>query len=181
MASMWKYSSVPAKERLRMIRNGDEDVYKSEIARSVDTANSRKNLGLDISEQKKWIDNISYSYNLYNAERMGISEYNINKTGYADRLLEESAGKGGRKYVTTVGRTATLESRAKKLLGEYYDKVSAYARKRDGVVEWLYNNGIDNKSEDGRKYLEKFDRAFDSAVESYQKEYATKLKKLANS
>ena len=52
MASKWKYASLPASERLNKIRGGDKEVYESEIARSADIINSRKELGLDTSEQR---------------------------------------------------------------------------------------------------------------------------------
>lgn len=179
MASEWKYSAVPASERLYMVKNGDADVYQSEIARSVSTANSRRELGLDISEQKAWIDSLSYNYNLYSAEKMGISPSLVSKTGYADKLLEESAGKSGRRYITTVSKRTNLEHRAKELLTEYYGKVSAFAEKKKNVEEWLMNNGIDQNSETGRKYIEEFEESLKNAAEKYGKEYASKLRSAA--
>ena len=95
MKNKWKYATVSADERLGMVRNGNKDVYDSEIERSVDVIKRNESEGLDISGQKDWIDRLSYNYNLYNAERMGIPEDKVNKTGYADRIL----GKTKKKYV----------------------------------------------------------------------------------
>lgn len=87
MASKWNYASLPAEERLSKIRAGNKEVYESEIARSAEIAKSRKELGLDTSEQRAWIDRVSTAYNKGNAERLGIPESAVNTTGYADRVL----------------------------------------------------------------------------------------------
>ena len=88
MANKWKYSTLPASERLGMVRSGNKDVYDNEIARSLDVIKQKKELGLDISDQKDWIDQVSYNYNLHNANGLA-SASKVNKTGYADRLLGE--------------------------------------------------------------------------------------------
>ena len=63
MANKWRYADLTADARIEKIRGGDKDVYDSEIERSLDVIQSRNELGLDISEQKDWIDKVSYNYN----------------------------------------------------------------------------------------------------------------------
>ena len=102
MASKWNYESLPAEESLSKIRAGNKEVYESEIARSAEIAKSRKELGLDTSEQRAWIDRVSTAYNKGNAERLGIPESAVNTTGYADRVLGTGKAASGtqKKYVT---------------------------------------------------------------------------------
>ena len=87
MTNNWEYASVGQRDRLKMIRNGNKDVFDNEILRAKDVIKSRLDLGLDIDEQKNWIDTLGYNYNLYNAKNMGIDPENVNKTGYADEIL----------------------------------------------------------------------------------------------
>ena len=102
MASKWKYAALPAKERLSKIRAGNKEVYESEIARSAEIAKSRKELGLDTTEQRAWIDRVSTAYNKANAERLGIPQSAVNTTGYAERLLDtgKTASGSQKRFVT---------------------------------------------------------------------------------
>ena len=125
MANVWKYSTLPSDSRIGMVREGNRDVYENEIARSMDVIETRKKMGLDITDQKNWIDTVCYNYNLYNAKKMGIDAVNVNKTGYADTLLGESGAKGKRsgRHITTITSDGNINYTAKRLLAEYYDKV----------------------------------------------------------
>lgn len=176
MANKWKYSTTPASERLDMVRSGNKDVYNSEIERSLDVINSRKSLGLDISDQKDWIDSVSYNYNLYNASKMGIDAKDVNKTGYADRILNDGSSSKKKVRAISVSKKADADYYADKYLDEFYTKVSEAAKKRGSVLEWLLNNGIDKDSEIGRKYLDDFDKELDEVTEKYRKEYISKVK-----
>ena len=162
MSTKWKYASLPASERLGMIRSGNKDVYESELARAKDIIKVRNEAGLDTGEQKAWIDDVSYNYNLYNASKMGISPSRVNKTGYADRIF------GG----TNSEKKYTAEA----YLDEFYEKVAEAAGKRKNVKEWLLNNGIDESSDTGKKYLEEFDKELDALTEKYRKEFISKVK-----
>ena len=183
MASKWEYSSLPAQDRLDMIRGGNKDVYDSEIARSLDVINSRKELGLDIAEQKNWIDNISYNYNLHNAENMGIESSRVNKTGYADLLLgtKTTADYAPKKKRTKFSNNqAAFEEAAANLLSEYYQKVNEAAQGINAVKEWLVNNGIEESSVDGQKYIKDFEEELAQKTQKYNNEYASKVKALVS-
>lgn len=183
MASKWKYASLPAEERLSKIREGDKDVYESEIARSVDAANSRKELGLDTTEQRDWIDRVSYNYNLSNAGKIGISSALVNKTGYADVLLG-STDNGAKKEKRTFARTSSFaekEGVVTELVADLNKKIADAEKQRENVVEWLLNNGIDASSEQGERFLEQADKEIAAKVESYKNSYRSELKRrLAN-
>lgn len=89
--SKWKYASLPANERLQLVRQGNEDVYKSEMARTSEIIKAREQAGLDTEAQVKWANQLGYQYNLNNAEKMGISAERVDKSGYGEALT--SAGR----------------------------------------------------------------------------------------
>ena len=178
MANKWKYATLSADERLGMVRNGNKDVYESEIARAKDVIRSRNEAGLDIGEQKKWIDDVSYNYNLYNASKMGISPSDVNKTGYADRMLGGVKKEKKKKFYSTVTKSSEKKYKAEKFLDEFYGKVAEAANKRENIKEWLLNNGIDEASDTGKKYLAEFDMELDALTEKYRKEFVSKVKAL---
>ncbi len=176
MAAKWKYADLTADERIDRIRNGDKDVYTSEMARSADVVKARDELGLDTSEQKAWIDNISYNYNLSNAEKMGISADKVNKTGYADMLLtgENTASGRGSTGHGIVNRARGFST---KDLTETLKKKTAEAEKsREVLAEWLLNNGIDAESEEGKRFIEQNERELAEKLAAYQKEYLAAVK-----
>lgn len=176
MATKWKYASLSADERIERIRNGDKDVYTSEMARSADVVKARNELGLDTSEQKAWIDQISYNYNLSNAEKMGISADRVNKTGYADMLLtgeNTASGKsdGGHGIVNRARGFSTKE-----LAKTLKEKTAETEKSREILAEWLLNNGIDAQSEEGKRFIEQNERELAEKLAAYQKEYRAAVK-----
>ncbi len=180
MASKWKYASLPASERLNKIRGGDKEVYESEIARSADIINSRKELGLDTSEQRDWIDRVSYTYNLSNAEKLGISPESVNKTCYADVLLGSSGAAGApkeKRTVTVSGKLAKQKGVVSELSAALNAQIAEAEKERENVVEWLLNNGIDASGKQGEKFLEQADREIAAKVESYKQKYRSELKR----
>lgn len=183
MASKWKYAALPAKERLSKIRAGNKEVYESEIARSAEIAKSRKELGLDTTEQRAWIDRVSTAYNKANAERLGIPQSAVNTTGYADRLLDtgKTASGSQKRFVTRRNKRTEQLAAVQALDEELARKIASAEKARESVVEWLLNNGIDASGTQGKRFLEQADKEIAAKVESYKKRYRAELKrKLAN-
>ncbi|MGI6197271.1 MAG: hypothetical protein ACOYIO_09390 [Eubacteriales bacterium] len=183
MASKWKYAALPAKERLSKIRAGNKEVYESEIARSAEIARSRKELGLDTTEQRAWIDRVSTAYNKANAERLGIPQSAVNTTGYADRLLDtgKTASGSQKRFVTRRNKRTEQLAAVQALDEELARKIASAEKARESVVEWLLNNGIDASGTQGKRFLEQADKEIAAKVESYKNRYRAELKrKLAN-
>ena len=177
MANKWNYASLPATERIERIRGGDKDVYDSEIARSLDVIQSRSELGLDIGEQKDWIDTVSYNYNLSGAEKMGIPASAVSRSGYADLLLGTGTGNTGKARTTTlVNKDGERRQAVLELLAELYGKIEQVQNERKLTEEWLLNNGIDADSKDGKRMMEQTEQSIADQVERYQKEYLSALK-----
>lgn len=110
----WKYGTIPATERLSMLRKGNKDLYDEELSRTRDAIENRLAAGLDVSEQMKWGDTISYQYNLSQAEKAGENPENVAKTGYSKKLFSDLAVSDGEK-------TSTVEEPTKISSGSYRD------------------------------------------------------------
>lgn len=91
----WKYGTVPAAQRLSMLREGNKELYDEEIARTRDVITDRLSAGLSVDEQMKWGDTISYQYNLSNAEKAGLSPDSVAKSGYSEKLFGDLAVSNG--------------------------------------------------------------------------------------
>lgn len=178
MANKWKYASLNAEERIARIRGGDKDVYDSEIARSMDVIRSRNELGLDIDDQKKWIDRVSYNYNLASAGRVGVDAANVSRSGYADRLLGTESKSDRHAPVTLTSKNADRLYKANTYLNEFYDKAKAANDEIAVTKEWLINNGIDEDSADGKRILGNAKSKIESQIEKYRTEFLRKIKAL---
>ena len=83
MATKWKYADIDAENRLDMLRNGNKELFLEEAARTKEVAEARRALGLDTTEQEKWMDTVGYNYNL----SLAPEGDKVSKTGYADLYL----------------------------------------------------------------------------------------------
>lgn len=91
MSTKWKYATLPANARIDLLRKGRRDVLEEEIARTKSVVKARRELGLDTSEQEKWLDTVGYSYNIGHAKSVGEPEESVAKTGYASVYLGDSS------------------------------------------------------------------------------------------
>ncbi len=156
MANKWKYSTLPASERIERIRNGDEDVYNSEIERSNDVIKQRQQAGLDVSEQNKWIENLNYNYGLSKAEKKSTRNkpisINSNEVYAAQKVTE--------------------------LFEDYCAKVKQTEDEEGHLKEWLLNNGIDEKSKVGKEYLDGYRAEAKNKINKHYNEYINSVDKL---
>ncbi len=85
MASKWKYADLDANHRIGLLRKGNKELFDEEIARTKEIAKARREIGLDTTEQEKWLDTVGYNYNL----SMADEGTKVSKTGYAQLYLGE--------------------------------------------------------------------------------------------
>lgn len=85
MASKWKYADLDANHRIGLLRNGNKELFDEEVARTKEITKARRELGLDTTEQEKWMDTVGYNYNLSLA---GEGD-KVSKEGYARLYLDE--------------------------------------------------------------------------------------------
>lgn len=106
MANKNKYSGLSEEELLKLIRNGDEEAYKSEKDRTVAAIKEKQKLGLDISDEIKAADRIGYN----NALSKAADEASVSKTGYGVDWLYEIYKSGINDTKTLDGIRSTLET-----------------------------------------------------------------------
>ena len=181
MSSTWEYADLPAAERLDMIRNGNKDVYDSEVARSLDKIKQYENAGISTDAQKEWLDTLGYNYNLYIASQQGESLNNVAKNGYAETYFGVgSSDQSGQSEVAHVqiSNKATFEHEVEKLTEEYTKLINDVDSQIKIAEEWLINNGIEKESIHGQKYIKLFEETFSARKKKYYNDYVTKINEL---
>ena len=85
MATKWKYADLDAENRLEMLRNGNKELFLEETARTKEITDARRALGLDTSEQEKWMDTVGRNYN----QSLASEGDTVSTKGYAELYLGE--------------------------------------------------------------------------------------------
>ena len=85
MATKWKYADIDAENRLEMLRNGNKELFLEETARTKEITDARRALGLDTSEQEKWMDTVGRNYN----QSLASEGDTVSTKGYAELYLGE--------------------------------------------------------------------------------------------
>ncbi len=170
MATKWKYATVPAAQRLDMLRSGNDELYKEEIARTKDAISNRLAAGLDVDEQMKWADSVAYQYNLSKAADMGIDEKNVAKTGYAQRLFGDMTESVTKDKVSSVSAPQKLTS------SKYYEDYTGYDR--DSLAKSVidsYVSGINKRAaslnQAYKNYADKISEEYDKKIAELQQQY----------
>ncbi len=141
--SNWKYGTVPQRERLEMIRGGNDDVYEEEIRRSQNLYNVRKDFGLDTSEVEEYK---SYITNAYNKAKKQSDPRTVNRTAntpvFYDAITDKALNNFYEKAISFSNSYIDEKENAK-------DK----AKTRQNVLdEWIAANG---HSKSGKLYKER--------------------------
>ncbi len=170
MATKWKYATIPAEQRLSMLKDGNDELYNEEIARTQDAISNRLAAGLDVSEQMKWADTVSYNHNLSKAKSMGIDESKVAKDGYADKLFGNITESVGTKKVSTVSSPKALFDK------KYYEDYDTMDR--DDVAKSVadsYIRGINERasllSSGYNKYIKDIEQEYNNKIRDAYKAY----------
>lgn len=136
MQTKWKYATIPADQRIAMLGEGNEELYKEEMARTEDVIKMRLDLGLDVDEQMKWADTVSYNYNLGKAKQIGISPENVHSDGYAERYFGTLTGST---YTPKNTQTKKTSAESASLSGDIagHDANSLYKSVTDAYVDGI--------------------------------------------
>lgn len=170
MSSKWKYATIPAEQRINMLRNdGNEALYKEELARTQDVIISRLEAGLDVKAQMDWADTVSYNYKAGEVERAGGSADNVARTGYADQLF-------GNMSVSTVSGTSTVSN--PKNVRNPYGATEQTAEQR---MRSSYERGINERAQilnsEYSTYVQSLNSQYEKKKKQVIKEYE-RLEKL---
>ncbi len=170
MATKWKYATIPASRRLEMLKEGNDELYNEEIARTKDSISNRLAAGLDVSEQMKWADTVSYNHNLSKAKGMGIDESNVTKDGYAQRLFGDMTESVGRENVSTPEKPKEI------LKQKYYDDYKNMDR--DALSRSVldsYIGGINKRanllSAEYKSYVKELEKNYEKKIKNAYSDY----------
>lgn len=170
MATKWKYATIPASQRLSMLKDGNDELYKEEIARTKDAISNRLAAGLDVSEQMKWADTVSYNHNLSKAKAAGVDESSVAKDGYADRLFGDMTESVGKDKVSTVSAPKAIYDK------KYYEDYETM--NRDDLAKSVadsYIGGINRRanllSAEHKEYIKDIDKEYDKKIRDAKKAY----------
>lgn len=170
MATKWKYATIPAAQRISMLKSGNDELYNEEIARTKDAISNRLAAGLDVSEQMKWADTVSYNHNLSKAKSMGIDEAAVSKDGYAQKLFGDMTESVGNKKTSSPSSPEPIFDK------KYYSDYKTMSR--DGVAESVKNSyirGINDRaallSSKYNEYKNELDAEYDKKISDAFKAY----------
>lgn len=166
MSTKWKYATVPATQRLDMLKSGNEALYNEELQRTEDVIVSRLEAGLDVSEQMAWADTVSYNYNLGQAQKNGLSGDTVAKTGYADKLF------GNIKVTGPTGKSSTVSSPTK--ISSYNEDTLADKLTRQKMS--ALNNRISSLNASYNEYQKTLDAQYAQYEKEAIREYENALK-----
>ncbi len=198
MSSNWKYADIDAETRLSMLREGNEELFDEEVARTKEVVSARESAGLDTDAQRKWLDKVGYNYNLYTAKNAGEDTNKVSKEGYARLYLDKKPQKmvvdGRIKNVkskneenTALGEGYEIIEGAKELartvLEEKYTKIKDEARKRlldenEFLKEALVNSGASLEGGKAKKAKEKLEEMLKEIYGEYDKRFESEREAL---
>ncbi len=157
MSNLWKYASYNQRERAKMIKDGNQDVYTTEKARNKIVREANKKLGLSTSNIDAWDD-------------------------YIDNLNTASKKTSLPKFMSTRQSNINNEynSRVKSYKKEYEqtseqaidDAISA----SEYNAEALINKGYSSLGSTYKKTKESIEKDLEEELESLAKDFSEKVK-----
>lgn len=190
MASKWKYASLNAESRLKMLRNGNKSVFDEEVARTKDITKAMRELGLDTTAQEKWMDEVGYNYSLSTAAPTD----KVSKSGYSKLYLDGDGKKSTEKAKTVAAPANTyitdaklkIQSAgklAKKAAVQKYDGLKQAAKKElyssnPYLEEALINSGASLNGGKAAKAFEAIENRLEEIYADYDGELAKELDSL---
>lgn len=158
--NMWKYASLSEKERLGRIRNGDNDVYNTEIARLDYLSGARKSLGFETKDIEDW-------RTLVNQAKSASSEKQPYKVSPSKGLPKFYSGNTDK----TIGDFYSyMSSLNKKLSDDRNAALTEAAQAKTKLDEWLSTNGL---SADGGTAARKSTEIENNLSDELEKLYKT--------
>lgn len=142
MSNDWKYASLGEKERLDLIKGGNEEVYNSEKKRNASLRSLKSSLGLSTNDVDTWDSLID--------EAKGKSK---KVSGITDKdVAELTSSKASR--ISKVLNTE-LDFRRKKLESDVDEAKNDAEKELEKLAEWLANNGYSIKGNVAKRGVEK--------------------------
>lgn len=175
--NLWKYATLSEKERLGKIRNGDKDVYNTEIARLDYLSDARKSLGFETKDIEDW-------RTLINQANSASSQKQPYKVSSSKALPRYYAGDTDK---TVSDFYSYMSSLNKKLTNDRKTALTEAAQAKQELDEWLSSNGLSayggtaarKNAEIQNKLSDELDALYGKYSENARSAKASALKKLA--
>ena len=157
MANLWKYASVPQRERLDMIRSGNADVYNAEKRRNNSLKILRESLGLSTQNVDDWNKTVDNAYSLSQQkaqDKSGLPKFTGGKYAEINKAFSES-----------IKNVRQQKDESIKDVTEDAESTLRY------IGEWLANNGYSEKGYLATATKKEINDALEAALEGIIKDY----------
>ena len=151
-----------------MIKNGDNDVYRTEMARSEYLAAARREAGIDTSDIDFWQNLITQAKNS-NAEK--------SKQYKKITVSENTPRYRGGEYNNILNDFYSYMNSLKQQISEKREETIASAKAAKAELdEWLANNGFYDQGSTAQKKKGELAAEFKQSLDEIDEEYNTKSK-----
>lgn len=157
MQNKFKYSTYTQRERLGMIRDGNEDVYNYEKQRNKELQALRRDLGLstqDVDDWNKTIDNAYSMSQKKTQDKSGLPKFTGGKYAEINKAFSESI--------------KNLRQQKDESIKNVTDDAESTLRY---ISEWLANNGYSEKGQLVTATKKEINDAFEAALKGILKDY----------
>ena len=153
----WKYSTLTERERLKLIRSGNDDVYNAEKEKNKTLRQQQNELGIDTTKLDLWDDAIDTAYNNIKNPRK------VNKN-----LPKFMSPSKSRPYVKL---NRAIENAEKKAKQGREKAVQIAIESTRNLEEYLANNGLSKEGSYAKKEFERISSTLYNTVKGLNDEY----------
>lgn len=163
--NIWKYADLTQKERLQMIRNGDNDVYEKEMARSNSLASARQSLGInEMDDINNWKTLISQAKEAYDINVKSASSFKTSPRTFAVRISSSNFNT----YMNELKNKYKIDRT---------EAVNSAAAAKAELDEWLANNGLSVDGATASKRTARINTELDNKLSELEEDYKASVKK----
>ncbi len=162
MKTNWQYSMLSSSEKLDRIRNGDMNLFNTEMTNSANYASVLRKAGADASRAyDNMINLVSAANTSARKARNGTTSRNTNLPKYA-------SGENGEQLNKAYRNLENARKKRAEALGELEEEREVLA---SYVAEWLINNGYSLDGNLGSKKLGEIQEDYETSLKEINDEY----------
>lgn len=159
MSNTWEYATLGTRQRLKLIRSGDENVYNSEKKRNNELKKLQKELGLSTKSVDDWDDAIDKAYS--SSKENASSKRSVTQS-------QSPAIREANEYMSNLKADADKKAEDAKLDAE---KALKY------LEEWLVNNGYSEEGSFSKQSKDMVEKKLALTLKEINRQYQEKAKK----
>lgn len=162
MKTNWQYSTLSSLEKLDRIRNGDTNLFNTEMANSANYASALNKAGADAS---KAYENMM---SLVSAANSSAKKAWSRSTAHNSHLPKFASGVNGEQLNKAYRNLNNARKKRAESLDELEEEREILA---SYVAEWLINNGYSLEGNFGSKKLGEIQEDYETALKEINAEY----------